>query len=137
MIGRLARDESGVALGVAVILVALIGVMGAGLLAAVSSDLEAAVKANQGQRAFEMAEAGIEVAKARLAGDPTLSSWSSGELSLEGGSVVVVVERQDAGEQRYVAVSTGSYGDGRREIEAWFSTSDGEPALISWRELRE
>ncbi len=84
-----------------------------------------------------MAEAGIEVAKARLAEDPTLSSWSSGELSLEGGSVVVVVERQDAGEQRYVAVSTGSYGDGRREIEARFSTSDGEPALISWRELRE
>ena len=41
--------------------------MGAGLLTVVVSDLRATLEANQGQRAFEMAEAGIEVAKARLA----------------------------------------------------------------------
>jgi hypothetical protein len=50
-------DESGVALGLAIILVVVIGVMGAGLLTPVIADLQATAEANCGQRAFEMAEA--------------------------------------------------------------------------------
>ena len=41
MTGRLSRDERSVALGLAVILVALIGVMTAGLLTFVAADLDA------------------------------------------------------------------------------------------------
>ncbi len=136
MIGRFARDESGVAMGLAVVMVALIGVMGAGLLTAVATDLHATIEANQGQRAFEMAEAGVEIAKARLAEDPDLADWSSGELRMEGtdeGSVVVTIERDDS----FVVVSTGRYGNARRKIEASFSVADGEPKLLGWRELYE
>ena len=76
MTGRLARDAEGVALGLAVILVALIGVMAAGLLTFVAADLETLMAVNRGQQAFELTEAGIEVAKAHLAKDPSLSHWS-------------------------------------------------------------
>jgi hypothetical protein len=45
---RLAKGESGVAMGLAVIMVMLIGVMGAGLLVFVRSDLEAVVEDQPG-----------------------------------------------------------------------------------------
>jgi type II secretory pathway component PulK len=67
---RVVEDESGMVMGLAVIMVALIGVIGAGLLTLVVTDLHATIEANRGQRAFEMADAGVEVAKARLAEAP-------------------------------------------------------------------
>ena len=140
MSGRLIREEAGVALGLAVVLVVLIGVMGAGLLTVVVSDLEATLEANQGQRAFEMAEAGVEVAKARLAEDPGLSAWSSGELRLgrvEGGTAVVNVERSGGEDPHHVVTSTGRYADATRRIEATLSDAGGEPELLGWRELYE
>jgi type II secretory pathway component PulK len=139
MTGRLARDERGVALGLAVILVALVGVMAAGLLAFVAADLDALVEANRGQQAFELAEAGIEVAKAHLADDPSPSGWSSGELRLEevGENTVTVVTEYDEEEATFEATSTGEYGGTKRRIEAVFSVEDGGPELVSWRELYE
>jgi uncharacterized iron-regulated membrane protein len=137
---RLLREESGAVLGLAIVLVVLIGVMGAGLLTLVVSDLQATLEANQEQRAFEMAEAGIEVAKARLAEDPGLSVWSSGELrmeSVEGGTAAVTVERGGGDGTRYVATSTGEYAGARRRIEATLSVAGGEPQLLGWRELYE
>lgn len=127
-------------MGLAVILVALIGVMGAGLLTLVVTDLHATIEANRGQRAFEMAEAGVEVAKARLAEDPDLTAWSSGELRMEGdeeGIVAVTIERRDAAGPYFAATSTGRYGSAKRKIEATFSVVDGGPRLLSWRELDE
>lgn len=135
---RVVEDESGVALGLAVIMVALIGVLGTGLLTLVVTDLHATIEANRGQRAFEMAEAGIEVARARLAEDP--AGWSSGELRMAGvdeGVAAVTVERRDEGEPYFVVTSTGRYGSARRKIEATFSVADGEPKLLRWRELYE
>jgi hypothetical protein len=44
-------------------------VMGAGHLTFVATDLEAVVAVNRGEQAFELAEAGIEVAKAHPAND--------------------------------------------------------------------
>jgi hypothetical protein len=41
----------------------LIGVMGAGLLTLVRSDLEAVVEVNQGQRALGLADAGVQAAR--------------------------------------------------------------------------
>lgn len=66
MIGRLVRDESGIAMGLAVIVVVIVGVMGAGLLVFVRNDLEAAVQVNQGQEDFEAADAGIRAAEREL-----------------------------------------------------------------------
>jgi hypothetical protein len=136
---RVVEDESGVVMGLAVIMVVLIGVMGAGLLTLVVTDLHATIEANRGQRAFEMADAGVEVAKARLAEAPDLAGWSSGELHMESvdeGEVTVDIERRDGeGGPYFVATSTGRYGSARRRIEATFSVVDGEPRLLSWREL--
>jgi hypothetical protein len=66
---RVGRNESGVALGLAVIMVVLIGVMGAGLLTFVRSDLEAVVEVNQGQRALSLADAGVQAARRQLRSD--------------------------------------------------------------------
>ncbi len=139
MIGRAVREESGIALGLAIIMVALIGVMAAGVLTVVAADLEALVEANRGQQAFELAEAGIEVAKAHLAGDPSPSDWSSGELRLEGldeNAVAVTVEH-DEESSLFRATSTGEYRGTKRRIEAVFSIEEGRPELASWRELYE
>jgi type II secretory pathway component PulK len=139
MIRRLLREERGMALGLAVIVVAVVGVMGAGLLTFVATDLEAVVAVNRGEQAFELAEAGIEVAKAHLANDSSQADWSSGELHMAGmveGSVTVTVE-YDADSNSFKAVSTGQYRETNRKLEATFSVEDGAPKLLSWRELYE
>ena len=88
-----------------------------------------------------MADAGVEVAKARLAEAPDLTGWSSGVLRMAGGEegeVTVAIERREGeGGSYFVATSTGRWGSARRRIEATFSVMDGEPRLLSWRELYE
>jgi hypothetical protein len=64
---RFIDDESGMTMGLVVIVVVLIGVMGAGLLTFVSRSLNSVVEVNQGQRAQEVADAGFEAAKRQLA----------------------------------------------------------------------
>jgi type II secretory pathway component PulK len=139
MIGRLLCEERGMALGLAIIVVVMVGVMGAGLLTFVATDLEAVVAVNRGGQAFELAEAGIEIAKAHLANDSSPADWSSGELHMAGmgeGSVTVSVEYDDESGS-FEAVSTGEYRKTSRKIEATFSVEDGTPKLLSWRELYE
>jgi hypothetical protein len=66
-IRNIVRDESGMTMGLAVIMIVLIGVMGAGLLTFVQRDLGSVVEVNQGQKALEMADAGVEAARYHLA----------------------------------------------------------------------
>jgi type II secretory pathway component PulK len=136
---RLLPKERGMALGLAIIVVVIVGVMGAGLLTFVATDLEAVLAVNRGEQAFELAEAGIEVAKAHLANDTSQADWSSGELHMAGmveGSVTVTVA-SDAKSGTFEAVSTGNYRETSRKIEATFSIEEGKPRLLSWRELYE
>ena len=139
MIRRLLRGERGMALGLAIIVVVIVGVMGTGLLTFVTTDLQAVVQANRGEQAFELAEAGVEVAKAHLATDSRAADWSSGELHMAGvdeNSVTVTVEHNP--ESGYFeAISTGQYRETRRKIEATFSIEEERPKLVSWRELYE
>jgi Tfp pilus assembly protein PilX len=139
MIRRLLSEERGMVLGLAIIVVVIVGVMGAGLLTFVATDLEAVVAVNRGEQAFELAEAGIEVAKAHLASDSSPADWSSDELHMAGmveGSVIVTIE-YDAESGTFEAVSTGDYRETSRKIEATFSIEEGKPMLLSWRELYE
>ena len=139
MTRRLLPEERGMALGLAIIVVVIVGVMGAGLLTFVATDLEAVVAVNRGEQAFELAEAGIEVAKSHLASDSGPADWSSGELhmaSMNEGSVTVSVEYNDES-RTFQAVSTGDYRETSRKIEATFSIEEGKPELLSWRELYE
>jgi hypothetical protein len=69
MFDRFRRDEAGVAMGLTVIMIVLIGVMGAGLLTFVRNDLEAVVGVNEGQQALDIADAGAQAAKAQLLAD--------------------------------------------------------------------
>ncbi len=69
MMRRFVKDESGMTMGLAIMMIALIGVMGAGLLTFASKDLNSVVEVNRGQRAFEVADAGIGVAKRQLTSD--------------------------------------------------------------------
>ncbi len=136
---RLLRDERGMALGLAIIVVLVVGVVGAGLLTFVSADLQAVAAVNRGEQAFELAEAGVEVAKAHLADDPSPADWSSGELRMDGvgeNSVSVTVEHVDE-DNSFEVVSTGQYGEARRKIEATLYVEEGEPILLGWRELYE
>ncbi len=63
---RFLDDESGMTLPLAMIMIVLMGVMGAGLLAFTNRDLNTVVEENRGQRAFEMADTGVQVAKRQL-----------------------------------------------------------------------
>jgi Tfp pilus assembly protein PilX len=133
MVVHLLREERGMVLGLAIIVVVVIGVMGAGLLTFVSADLQAVVAVNRGEQAFQLAEAGVEIAKAHLVDDP--GDWSSGELHLDGmgeNSVSVTIEHADGA---FEVVSTGQYGETKRKIEAVFDIEADKPKLLGWREL--
>ncbi len=71
------RDESGVALGLAVIVMVLIGVLAAGLVATLRSDLEATTQANRGHRALHLADAGAQAAAAQLRADVDPAHYDS------------------------------------------------------------
>ncbi len=63
------RDETGIALPVAIMMVVIVGVLGAGLLTFVVTDLNSVVEVNQGQKAFDIADAGVQLAKAQIRKD--------------------------------------------------------------------
>jgi hypothetical protein len=69
MARRFIDDESGMTLALAIIMIVIIGAMGAGLLTLVNRDLFTVTEENRGQRAFEMADAGVGVAKRQLSSD--------------------------------------------------------------------
>lgn len=80
MLARLIREESGMTMGLVIIMIVLIGVMGAGLLTFVSTDLNTVVEVNQGQRAFEAADAGVQAAKRQVQSDPTPNKYDDGAI---------------------------------------------------------
>lgn len=82
MVKKLIRDESGIALGLAVIMIVLIGVMGAGLLVFVRNDLEAVIEVNQGQKALDIADSGVQVARQQIQGDKIPAHYDIEEASL-------------------------------------------------------
>ena len=177
---RLVTEESGLALALAIIMIVLIGVLGAGLLAFVERDLEAVIEVNQGQRAFEIAEAGVQAAKQQLllqksigdydvdtstdpdyygsacdvAGESESSEWSpegsSGGVTrgFAGGRFNVTIRwlstdpaapagctapeaTPEAGAVYFEVISTGTYGEARRTIEAIYETYDlGVPRAL-------
>jgi hypothetical protein len=79
---RLVNDESGVALGLAVVMIVLIGVMGAGLLVFVRNDLEAVVEVNQGQRAADVADAGLHAASQQILGNKLRAHYDVEDASI-------------------------------------------------------
>ena len=150
---RFVRDESGMTMGLAIIMILLLGVMGAGLLTFVSRDLNTVIEENRGQRAFEIADAGIGAAKRQLFSDCSANptgcnahydnpdagadnvqwSSSSGGLNLQDLDgdgdltdwVNVTIESEAA--DSYKVISTGHYGAAQRKIEAVFKGVEPSP----------
>lgn len=148
MIQRLFKDESGMTMGLTVIMVVLIGVMGAGLLTFVSRDLNAVVEVNQGQRALEAADAGVEAAKQQLVTDllaedhydggaddlpwsycynvtlctgvsPTSTGSAGMRLNMENGDYAkVTILGTYPLAETFRVVSEGQAGNARRKVEA-------------------
>ncbi len=152
MFGRVVKEETGVALGMAIVMVVLIGVMGAGLLTFVSRDLNAVVEANQGQRAFDLADAGVEAAKRELSANPNGnfydggsddSQWSYGKSGmnvrhpdLPDDSANVQIKYRSSGKY-YEVISEGTVGEARRKLEARYAATSSGVQLLSWREVYE
>src|SRR5215218_6782131 len=137
---RLVKDEAGMTMGLAVIMIVLLGVMGAGLLTFVSRDLHVVIEENRGQRAFEIADAGIAAAKRQLASgvetkqydgltDVPDIQWSAaaggltlndldGDATTTDSVNVKIKYRSDT--EDFLVVSEGDYGSAKRKIEAIF-----------------
>ena len=130
-------------MALAVIMIVLLGVMGAGLLTFVNRDLNTVVEENRGQRAFEVADAGIGAAKRQLAsnvdrtkydgsvatpGDDIQWSTARGGLTLNNldgdgttaDSVNVEIKYRGSTTDDFRVISTGTYGNSKRKIEAIF-----------------
>ena len=87
MVERLVKDESGMAMALAIITMVLVGVMGAGLLVFVQRDLETVVEVNQGQKALAAADAGIEAGKMQLGIDSNNELYNAAGGDLDGDGV--------------------------------------------------
>jgi hypothetical protein len=70
-------------MALAIIMILLLGVMGAGLLTFVSRDLNTVVEVNKGQRAFEVADAGIEAAKRQLASNVVRTDYDGASPDIQ------------------------------------------------------
>lgn len=86
---RFIRDESGMVMGIAVMMIVIVGVMGAGLLTFVSRDLESVITVNRGQRALELADAGAQAAKQQLRADPDRTHYDADAANNVAWSYVV------------------------------------------------
>lgn len=143
MLDRLVKEQSGIALPLAIIMIVLIAVMGAGLLTFVTTDLNAVVQVNQGQNAFDMADAGIKAARRQLAdtsgttkyddtgasGDDVQWSAAKGGMNVSfpgvSGRSANVQIRYDSSTQRFVVESLGTSGSAKRKIEAVYKVTPG------------
>ncbi len=156
-VDRLVAEESGMTMGLTVIMIVLVGVMGAGLLTFVQGDMGSLANDNQGERAFEMAAAGAQAAKTQLTtqggGNPesynggatpdlrwskcfgltsappcppssgagfTLTNLDGSSATNDSAHVTIEYNGVVSGQDTFVAVSTGAYGDARRKIETVF-----------------
>lgn len=123
------KNESGMVLPLAIIMIVLVSVMGAGLLTFVVTDQENLIEVNQGQDAFEMADAGAQAAKMQLKTNPDASLYTSSfdwsdadgkDLSMDnadGKDARVRIEPNTPSTGLFTATSTGTAGNATRKIQ--------------------
>jgi hypothetical protein len=145
---RFVKDESGMTMVLAIIMIVLLGVMGAGLLTFADRDLNTVAEQNRGQKAFEVADAGIGVAKSQLTsecagninciwyydgfedvvgqedkqwtqinGGVTLNDLDGDNNATTVDSVTVTIDYSHS-RGDFKVISTGTYGESTRKIEA-------------------
>ena len=154
------KDESGMAMGIVIIMLVLIGVLSAGLLTFVRTDLTTVVEVNQGERAFELADAGVQAAVQQLkvplnanasryngggddfqwSEDPSKGGVTLNDLdgnAATSDNVLVTIKTLSTPANSFLVTSTGTYGEARRKIEAILrktsspTSSSGIPAYYT------
>lgn len=125
MVRKLLRDESGMTMGLVVIMIVLIGVMGAGLLTFVATDLNSVVEVNRGQRAFEMADAGIKAAEKQLEADGNAAHYDSPDVASDNLAWAVDPGKNLSMDGSTAKVRITSLGSGAFKV---LSTGESEPA---------
>jgi hypothetical protein len=141
----LAKDESGMTMGLAVIMIVLIGVMGGGLLTFVQRDLNAVVEVNKGQKAFELADAGVQLARQHIKRDPRPAHYDLDDIlspaynvvcDILGSNPLAVDETLDIlpGGTPYVDGnwSPGGGGVSKSNLDGVPSTDDSLIVKIQW-----
>jgi len=136
-----------------VITIVLIGVMGAGLLVFVRTDLDAVVEVNQGQKALGVADAGVRAAQRQILTDSDPSEHYDGGLLADDlpwsycyqqtgctniaptptgspgmtldidSNVAKVTILETADSSAYKVVSEGTVGAAKRKVEAVFKSA--------------
>jgi hypothetical protein len=148
VIKRFTTDETGMVMALVILMIVLIGVMGAGLLTFVTTDLRNVAEANRGEQALQVADAGVQVAKQQLIEDgnattgydggaedrpwsycynipdctsasPTPSGSDGMTLNMDAGSAKVTILMTGSTPAIYRVISEGRVGDARRKIEAF------------------
>ena len=148
---RFVNDESGATMALAIIMVVVLGVMGAGLVAFATKDLDTVVEENRGQAAFGVADAGIEAAKRQLksdclGGNTCSAHYDGGDDDLQwsatkGGLLLKDLDGDGNGaggtpdnvnvqiraivSKNFRAISTGTLGATTRKVKANFEGSAG------------
>lgn len=139
MISRFVKDESGMTMALAIITMALVGVMGAGLLTFVVGDLSTVVEVNRGQKAFELADSGIRAGRQQLDRQPKPFfydglllddvQWSKSKggwtINSDDGSVLVTIEADAPTPGLFRVSSQSTAGTAKRKIEAVFKLYPG------------
>lgn len=129
------KNESGIVLPLAIIMIVLVSVMGAGLLTFVITDQTNLLEVNQGQDAFEMADAGAKAAKMQLKAYPDASlytgsfDWSDADgkdLSMDnanGKDARVRIEPNMPSTGLFTATSTGTAGNAKRKVQTIYKAT--------------
>lgn len=153
-IGKRVKDESGIVLPLAIIMIVLVSVMGAGLLTFVITDQENLLEVNQGQNAFEMADAGAQAAKMQLKAYPDASlyttsfDWSDadgkdlGMDNANGKDARVRIEPNTPSTGLFTATSTGTAGNAKRKIQTIYKatpliSNSIPPAHFTWADINQ
>jgi Tfp pilus assembly protein PilX len=142
------REESGMTLALTMLMIVLIGVMGAGLLTFVTTDLREVAQSNRGQQALQIADAGVEAAKQQLIADsaattsydggtddrpwsycynipacsnfsPTATGSDGMTLNMDAGSASVTILLTSYSPATYRVISEGRAGEARRKVESY------------------
>jgi type II secretory pathway pseudopilin PulG len=102
-----ARDEEGFAIVVVLVALLMLSVLGAMSLLVMVSSLQGVVNLKPEERAFQVAEAALNVAHARIINDEVGNEAMNEEGSLLGGEYSIEIEPVSATE--FVVISEGKY----------------------------
>ncbi len=125
MTRRLLTNEAGIALPLAIMTMVLVGVMGAGLLVFAQTDLSSMVEVNQGQKAFNLADSGAQLAGRQLRRNALPESYGGGSAS---ANLDWSYKKTDGTVKTYGQMKDLTYGENHMKISIQYLPPATAPA---------